>query len=267
MKLDYWGNFVDDYNPFAHYDVDDSYTKLIVTLINKFGILKGDICHFYFSNRWNKIDYIRALNEYLNYNVAYFDDFTIENKLIDIGCGDIKMPINILKSLDDNCEHRMIVAGKPGEIHYLLKENRTLLDCANNNQGLISFSIKTGEALSIMKNYINNKFFIREQYYPGCRIEAELCELKYMMEYEHFTNKKVCTSSAFDYPECFSYNYLREKIFVTKQEDGKYLIDIRDCDDRPVKETIREGDSLYSVYYQYMVEKGYFEDKPKAKVK
>lgn len=70
MKLDYWGNYVDDYNPFVHYDVDDRYTKLIVTLINKFDILKGDICDYYFANGWNKIDYIRALNEYLNYNVA-----------------------------------------------------------------------------------------------------------------------------------------------------------------------------------------------------
>ena len=258
MKLNYWGKFVDDNDHFAEYDVDDSYTALIVTLINKFDILKGEICEFYPVNRWNKIKYISALNEYLNYNVENFNKFTITNKSVDIDCGDIKMPINILKSSDNNCEHRMIVVGNPGEVHYLLKENKSLFDCVNNNQGLISFSIKSGEELTIKKNYINNREYIREEYNPGCRIKAEIFDLRYMLENDNIKDKKVCQSSAFDYPEFFSYNNLYEKIFVTKQQDGKYEIDIRDCDGRPVKSEIREGDSLYSVYYQYMVEKGHY---------
>ena len=258
MKLNCWGKFVDDNDHFAEYDVDDSYTTLIVTLINKFDILKGDICDFYPVNRWDKIKYIGALNEYLNYNVKNFNDFTIANKLVDIDCGDIKMPISILKSSDNNCEHRMVVVGEPGEVHYLLKENRTLIDCINNNQGLISFSIKSGEELTIMKNYINNRDYIREEYNPGCRIRTEIFDLRYLVENYNAENKKVCQSSAFDYPEFFNYSCLVEKIWVTKQEDGKYEIDIRDCDGRPVESEIREGDSLYSVYYQYMIEKGHY---------
>lgn len=268
MKIDLWGKkFVSDDNHFAEYDVDDTYSKLIVVLVNKLNILKDGVCNFSRGNKWGSIDFIRALNEYLNYNVENFDDFTISARLVDIDCGDIKLPIYILKSLNEKCNHQMIVVGEPGEIHYLLKENETLLDAVNNNQGLISFSIKSGEELFLMKNYINSEYYIKEEYTPGFIIKSEVFNLKYIMKYDDIINKKVCESSAFKYPEFFNYKNLMGKICVYKNKNGRYEIDIRDCDGRPEKSEIRDGDSVYSVYYQYMVEKGYFIEKGKTKVK
>ena len=64
-----------------------------------------------------------------------------------------------------------------------------------------------------------------------------------------------------------TWHYLFEKIYVTDKGSGKYEIDIRDCDGRPQDIEIHEGDSLYSVYYNYMIQRGYFNDSPKIKVK
>lgn len=268
MKLSYWGKFVDDNNAFAEYEIEGGPSKLIVTLINELNLLKGEVCEKTRWSNWNKVDYIKALNEYFNFNVENFDDFTITNKLVDIGCGDnIKLPINILKSLDDKCDYRIVVVGEPGELHYLLKENMTLSDCIKYNQGLVSFSMKSGEELMLMKNYISEKDYIREEYTPVGGIATELYELRWLMKYNDSSNKNVCAHSAFDDPDCFNRYYLHQTIYVHKQEDGLYKIDTRDCDGRPVDCEIREGESLYSVYYQYMVDKGYFKEKSVVKVK
>ncbi len=267
MKLTYWGKFVKDSDSFAEYELEGGCSKLIITLINVLNVLKGEVCEFSRWTRWRKVAYIKALNEYLNYNVENFDDFILTNKLVDIGCGSIKMPVNILKSLDNNCEHNMVVVGEPGEIHYLLKENKTLADCMNNNQGLVSFSMKSTGELMFMKNYINERDFIREEYHPDGGLTAELYELRWLVENNRGANKNVCAHSAFDDPECLNRYYLCEKIHVYKNDDGTYEIDTRDVDGRPVSCETRDGDSLYSVYYQYMVEKGYFKDKEKDKVK
>ena len=271
MKLTYYGKFVEDNHPFAEHEIEGGPSKLIITLVNVLDLFKGEVCEWSRWTKWGKVKYIKALNEYLNFNVDNFDDFTITDKLVDIGCGDIKMPVSIFKSLDDESEHCMVVVGKPGELHYLLKENKTLGDCVKDNQGLISFSMKSGEELMFMKNYINERDYVREQYYPDGKIKVEVFELQYYIKNENVRNKSVCQSSAFDYPECYAGRYLEvtEKIFVHEIEPGKYEIDVRDCDGRPYPDGVetREGDSLYSVYYQYMVEKGYFKGKEDQKVR
>ena len=257
MKLNYWGKFVDDNNPFAEYDLNDECSKLIVTLVNYLNIFKGEVCEWTRWTYWKKVDYINALNEYFKYNVKDFDDFTINRELVDISCGDIKLPISILKSLDDKCEHKMVVVGEPGELHYLLKENMKLSEFLNNNQGLVSFSMKTGERCMFIKNYINERDYIREIYYPDGGIETEVHELRWLIKNNDSLNKNVCSHSAFAYPDCFNKGYLVKKIYVRKKEDDTYNIDIRDVDSRPIGNEIRNGDS---VYYQYMVEKGYFKN-------
>ena len=266
MKLDYWGKFVDDDHHFAEYELEGGCSKLIVTLINDMHILDNEICDWHYMGRFGKIKFINALNEYLKYNVKGFDDFTIEKKLIDIGNGDIKYPINIFESTDESCEYNMFVAGQPGELYYVLKNKMTLEEACNTNQGIVSFGMKTGEGLTFIKNYFNDEYYCREEYIPGSRLSVEV----YMMEYvlkDSDTKINVCLPSAFDIPKGLrTYGYI-EKVYVSELENGKYEIDVRDVDGRPESRETREGDSLYSVYYQYMVDKGYFKEKSNVKVK
>ncbi len=268
MKLTYWGKFVEDNEPFAEHELDSRYPKLIVTLVNLLNVFKGDLCYLSRWTSFGKVDYIKAVNEYLNYNVDNFDDFTIKSKLVDIGCGDIKIPVNVLNSLDNDSKHKIVVVGEPGEVHYLLKENMKLSDFLWE-QGLVSFSMKTGEGVIFMKNYITEKDYIREEYTPDGGVKAKVAEIRWLLKNFNAANKNVCSHSAFDYPECYSNYYVCETIHVNEKQDekGVYEIDIRDDDGRPVSYETRKGDSLYSVYFQYMVEKGYFIEKDMGKVK
>ena len=267
MKLAYWGKFVEDNTQYEEHELDGGCSKLIVTLINDLDLLDGELCYWSRWTRWRKVDYIKALNEYLRYNVEKFDDFTITYKLVNIGCGSIKLPVYILDSLDKESKHNMVVVGEPGELNYILKDNMTLEECMRDNQGLVSFSMKSGEELMFMKNYISEKDIIRESYFPDSRVAVELYELRWILDDKDTINKTVCNASAFDDPECLIRYNLCEKIYVKETEKGVYEIDTRDSEGRPYKTDTRKGDSLYSVYYQYMVEKGYFNQKGNVKVK
>ena len=268
MKLDYWGRFVEDDHNFAVHKLNGECSKLIVTLINDYEMLDHEICEWHNNSGLNKIDFINILNEYLNFNVEKFDDFKIDSKTVDIGNGDIKVPIWIFDSTDESCQYNMYLVGQPGELNYVLKNPISLDEAYNNNQGMLSFSVRAGEGLMFMKNYATNEYFCREEYVPGSRLSTDVFDLKYFVNNQHFSKYKICMSSAFQYSMAISQLNIYGctcKISIREIEEGKYEISIRDCDGRPKETDTREGESLYSTYYQYMVEKGYFKDKDLAK--
>lgn len=220
---------------------------------------------------------VNYLNEYFKYNVTGFNEYSLHYDNIEVKDTSIIHSYCSFRDVDNNNPYVLIVFGIPGEIHYSFRYETTLKDCLNNNLSLISFGLKTGSDLYFMKNYISDMMFVREQYIPAKNlIVANLYDYR---GYDHDPNKsfrynylKKDTSmmncdSAFAYPCFCSEAYNNGMIYVNKQEDGLYKIDTRDCDGRPVDCEIREGESLYSVYYQYMVDKGYFKEKSVVKVK
>ncbi len=265
MKLSIYGNFVEDDNSFAYQELEGGYSKLIVTLINKVKIMvdKLNICSAEMMTKP-----VKDINEYLKFNVDGFDDFDFEYQSINIPNSDVKVPVYTFKPIDENNPYILYVVGNPGEIHYRLKDNIKLNDSINKKQGLLSFSMKNGEALYFMKNYISElnyydeiiHVFIREQYVPGKNIIADIYNADYMAKYLGENDNKEA-SSAFNYPDFCSNSFRELRIYVSEITPHKYDIEVRDCDGRPEEEYFVEDSSLYSAYYNFMVEKGYFVNK------
>ncbi len=220
---------------------------------------------------------VDILNEYFKYNVKGFNEYSLLYENIEVRNTSIMHSYCSFRDLDDNNPYVLIVFGIPGEIHYSFKYETTLEDCLNNNLNLISFGLKTGTDLCFMKNYISDKMFVREQYIPSKDlVVAKLYNYRsydndpneaYRYNYLNNDTSMMNCDSAFAYPCFCSESYDSGMIYVTKEDDGKYEIDIRDCDGRPFEKYIREGDSVYSVYHQFMVSQGYFKEEGKHNVK
>ena len=259
MKIDYFGKFVDDDDPNACSEVSKDYSRLIEFLINRLNILLAD--QFFFRIPDTNIKPVEALNEYFNYNVEGFENFDVDYKPVDLEFGNKKIPVYVITPEDE--KHKMITIGEPAELHYMLKDNKTLSECVNNNTGVISFGMKSGNGLFFTKNYIGNGKYIREEYVPGKMISADIFNADYILKCnkDEYNNKNITNSaSPFKYPFFYQYNYFSKNVEVTKISNHKFRIDVTDCDTRPVYNEVVDGDSLYSTYYNYMVEKGYFKD-------
>ena len=217
----------------------------------------------------------KKIEEYFDYNVSGFTRFyqTSDGKYA--GYSDVRVPIESFDDEDIINPYALVVFGNPGEVHYSFRKTTTIKDCIDNNYNLLSFGIKTGVGLCFMKNYLNTEtgIFTREQYIPDQGIIAKQYDFH---SHDHLTDEPyylkqdslmLNSDSAFKYPSFCSERYNCGKIYVNQIEDGKYVIDIRDCDGRPCETITREGESLYSVYYDYMIEMGYFKKNNATKTK
>ena len=219
---------------------------------------------------------ISLIDEYLNYNVEGFEKFNIFYQDELVRGTSINIPIYSFQDENEENPYVLVVIGEPGEVHYSFRHNLSLEDCLENNIRLISFGMKTGADLCFMKNYLTDSVFIREQYIPKQGIIAKLYDFH---AYDHdkaanltdyqvrIDNSMINSDSAFTYPCFCSERFNFGKIYVKQLADGKYKIDVRDCDGRPQDTFIREGSSLYSVYYDFMVENDYIKNNNELKTK
>jgi len=207
---------------------------------------------------------VKDLNEYLNFNTDGFDEFTMEKKSIDLQSGDIKYPIYQYESSDELVPYTLFVSGQPGEIHYVFKDNIDLDFCVDHNIGVLSFGMKTGNNLTFRKNYVNEKGFFIEDYIPGKYVFTEVHDINLLSAFHNGTNV-VKPQSAFQSQDFFTTRFLSLLIFVSQKGPNLYEVDIRDCDGRPIQTVEYKGDSLYSAYYHFMVDMGYFNSTEDAK--
>ncbi len=215
------------------------------------------------------------IKEYFDYNVSGFEKFYQNYDSKFVGYSAIRVPIQSFVDVDVLNPYTLVIVGDPGEVHYSFKRTTTIKECIDANYDLLSFGIKTGVGLCFMKNYLNTEtgIFTREQYIPDQGIVVKQYDFH---SHDHLTDEPyyltkdssmLNSDSAFKYPSFCSERYNCGKIYVNQIEEGKYLIDIRDVDGRPCENIVREGESLYSVYYDYMIEQGYFKKPTETKTK
>lgn len=178
--------------------------------------------------------------------------------------------------------------GYPGEIHYVLKDSIRVEDAVNNDIGILCIHAKpNGEkadgTLKIEKDSIENGLFIeetyREDWFSGV-IYATVYDIKKAIDRKYinpFDGTKVEGALFNPYPikrEKEGIIGARKPWFVGKDDcifsvtayyhktnnfkPGEYMVEYYDDLGRH-NETIY-GDSLYSAYYNFMIEKGCFKD-------
>ena len=268
MKLSVYGEFVDDSNSLAYEDLEWGYSRLIIDLISNVRIMVDKIN---ITSPIERTKPVQELNEYLKYNVTGFADYDLMCQYIDTLYSNIKIPVYTFQDKDESNPYVLYVVGKPGELQYRLKRNMTLKESIEKNIGVMSFGMKTGESLHFIKNYFNevqeedgiHHYFFREEYIPGKHLITDVFDADWMVDWNGIKNNRL-SFSAFDFPDFCSYSFRVCRIYAHTLRPNKYNIEICDCDERPTgpeNDCIVDGSSLYTAYYKFMVERGYFADK------
>ncbi len=213
-------------------------------------------------------DLIGDMNEYLVLNAPGFEDFTLKEKILNTGVDNIKIPMYFFKPIDQNNPYVVWLSSDMNEINCTLNDAISVKDAIENEQGLISFSIRPGETLVFKKKYVTSQGLIKEEYYADNIIRTDIIapeHLSYYYSDKDFEKNKVKPESAFKFSKYWSHMYRR--LWVHELGNNKYQVDITDCDGRPEDKVIIEGESLYSAYYNYMVQNGYFKANQGIKTK
>ena len=245
---------------------NDKYSKLMDAIIKIADVMERP-------NRWYAVgeyeQLISSFDEYLNYNVNGFENFNFGSKLIDTGFNKITVPAYFVESIDTENPYILWIIGNMGEINYTLKNAINMKEAILNNQGIISFSIRIGNSIIFKKKYANDEVLCKEEYVPDEIIRVDIFDSNQIINTttdKVFENCKLEPQSSFKFSRYWEEILLLRRIFVRKIESNKYEVYTTDCDSRPESKEIIEGESLYSAYYDYMIQNGYFK-LPYQKVK
>lgn len=201
------------------------------------------------------------------------------------------------ESVYGNTPYNMYTDGFPGEFHYVLKEPVKCKDLVDNDIGVLSIHANPcsgtyRETLKIEKDYSRDGLFIEEDYTMGPRenvITAKVYDLKAALERERINpfdgSKAEDTVIAplsmgrkreglidskkpwFLRDDDLLFQITVRKPLKEASDSHKFKIDYRIANDPEqvpfgVHTEEIEGESIYSAYYKYMVEKGFFKENP-----
>lgn len=196
--------------------------------------------------------------EFFEYNIKGFRKFKAFNEDYKIIGTDIVVPIYTIEDATENPDpHIIVILNCFGELHYLFKNKTTLDECIEKNNNVVSFGMKTGESLYFVKHYINSEYTFHEEYRPGKTVITNIRKRKektpnweeYSLTSSPFLRGGFCPES----------DYIR--IVVTPTEENEFEVSIYDLVTGEVHQETYAGKSLYSAYYRFMIDNGYFSQK------
>ena len=194
--------------------------------------------------------------EYLGYNVRGFKKIDLMSEVYNLIGTDIEIPIFTIVDISDNpSPYIFVINNDAGELYYLFKNKTTLDKCVENNNNIISFGIKTGESLYFIKHYINDEYMFHEEYRPGKTVITNVSKKNTTVP----NNELPLNTSPF-LRGGFCPETEVAKICVKQIGDNEYEVCFLDLIGKKKKTDIYEGQSLYSAYYQYMIDNGYFNE-------
>ena len=193
---------------------------------------------------------LRLLDEYLKCNLENTSDmvFNCQYRINNI-------PIYFFEHENED-PHALVVNGN--DINYSLRDTTNLKTAKDEDIGIVSFSVKTGERINAYKTYIHNGKLFVERYYTRdgiILVRAYDIDKVYNPEIKDLYEFKP--ESAFNQIQWLTGCEPEFSISITEQFPNKMNVSVSKNNDEHETEII-EGDSLYSAYYDYMVEKGYF---------
>lgn len=195
--------------------------------------------------------------EYLGYNVKGFSNYDTFNEEYNIIGTDIVIPIYTVEDKSETPDpHIIVINNYCGELYYLFKNKTTLDECVEKGNNVISFGMKTGESLYFMKHSINSEYTFHEEYRPGKTVITNICKKNGAAsnKEEYSLTKSPFIKGGF----CPEIDLI--KIAVEQKNDGEYDVYFFDLVTNKMHQETYTGKSLYSVYYRYMIDNGYFNE-------
>lgn len=154
-----------------------------------------------------------------------------------------------------------------GEIHYLLENNEFILETIEKKKRVSHFNMSTSDEWGFKKEVINPEYSIYESYYPGKKIETTIYSTQNLynaikeIKYDYLTSG---SDSFVNYPMVCVKDNGERKIIVEETNSIKlekdYLITIKGSNDEIFLRKVVNGSSLYSVYYNLMIEYRFFKN-------
>ena len=279
----------------------DSYKKETLNNVDLSNVVREMILNDCVSatGYYNVKDAIRmvgCLDEYLKHNIANLDSYEFGNHIF-LGTnlgensffydGHRRMTkLSIFNSLDSNNPFNLYTDGYPGAIHYKLKKPATYKELAESNLGVVSLDIIPYNILqgyfSANKCYMKNGLYCEETYVNGkfstYKSDREICA--YVYDLNAAINRNACNSRL----ECPVYPYSNEtqndldpwliryenpifsvNVLVKPKAKVRFIAHYKDETGRHIEEIT--GETIYSAYYDFMMKKGFFDDKSFVKVK
>lgn len=236
------------------------------------------------------------LDEFLKYNVEDLESYELTSNIyLDatqyyvkgeprntyLYCSHPIIQICQFASCFGKSKYNMYTDGYPGELHYLLK-NGIRVEDAVKTEGVLSILVKpTGingiSTLQIEKDYVNNGLFIEETYndsFSCPSIDFMIYDLNKALargEKHPFTGIEAKDIEIMPFPYKRDKNGVmggRKPWFLTQRDIAACGVIMYDVDKNEYHLHYREngnthdgkltGESLYSVYYNFMEENKYF---------
>lgn len=209
-------------------------------------------------------DYLKTIEEYFNYNVFDFRDFMSDYKRIPSEYEGITLFMCMLYF--DNKEHPyfMQINRDTQRTEYLLSEE---VDDPFDMDEATTFQIDFRPKKVHRKLSFNHTGFFVEEYRPVEDVKTTIYDIDKIKDAACTTHgkptPKEVMNEEFESPCFCSSNDIELTISVkpivdkTREVCVGYEIEEKDPKGNVLK-IPKTGDSLYSVYYDYMIEKGYF---------
>lgn len=154
-----------------------------------------------------------------------------------------------------------------GEIHYLLEKNELILEAIEQKRRVSQFNLFTSDEWGFKKEVINPDYSFCESYYPGKKIETTIYSTHNLynaikeIKYDYLTSG---SDSFVNYPMVCVKDVGERKITVEETNSIKlekdFLITIKGPNDEIFLRKVVNGSSLYSVYYNLMIENRFFKN-------
>ena len=216
--------------------------------------------------RLKRQDYLSIIEEYFRYNISSFGKYLCEYRTVPKVFKDMFSRMCIFHLGKSNRSYFLQANRDTQEIEYLLNDK---VDSLFNMTNATTFDIEFGKEEGFRKLMFNENGFFIEEYHPDKSVKVSIYDIDEVKKSAYGYEEKYSLREIMNKPteqpifcpdESLMLTITVEPVIdISKGICTGYEIKELDSDDKQIKSTKEETEkSLYSTYYDYMVEKGYF---------